>query len=322
MKHLIAPMALAIAATSAAAQDTTRQTVALPPFGEMLVISDRITGYESVDYVIDASAGQIISVDLQSDGAAAYFNILPDGDPAAIFVGSTEGNVADVAAPADGTYLVRVYQMRASARRDEVAQYSVAVALTAPEMADGLNGGPDYWAVTGISVGSSLNLREGPDTRYAVVGQLDRGDTLQNRGCRMSGPTRWCDVRETGTGLTGWVAGQFLTETAAPPPPASDADGPVGIGIPFDATGRVTCSIPAGAAPASCPFGVIRQGPGNAGVWITLPDREVQQLLFEGGALVTGSPAQTFTADREGDTFIVNFGPNRFEVPDAVIFGG
>ena len=98
--------------------------------------------------------------------------------------------------------------------------------------------------------------------------------------------------------------------------------GLIGIGIPFDATGLISCNVPAAAEAALCPFGVIRQGPGNAGVWITLPQNQQQQLLFEDGDLVTGSPANDFNVEIESDNYLVTFGDNRFVIPEAVVFGG
>ena len=317
MKVWLAVTLSASIGTAVAAQEA----LTFPEMGSVQVIEGQITGGDFVDYLVSAKQSQIISVDLQSTRASAFFNIQPLGDPVALFVGSRDGDVADIPAPSDGDYIIRVYQMRVTARRGETADYSIGISIGAPEFADGLFGGPDYWAVTGISADSNLNLRAGPDTRYAVTGQLDSGDVLQNNGCRLTGDMRWCSIRETGTGLTGWVAGQYLSETAPPVAP-SNPDGLIGIGIPFDATGLISCNVPAAAEAALCPFGVIRQGPGNAGVWITLPQNQQQQLLFEDGDLVTGSPANDFNVEIESDNYLVTFGDNRFVIPEAVVFGG
>ena len=82
------------------------------------------------------------------------------------------------------------------------------------DFADGLMGGPDFWAVTGLAIGDTLNLRAGPSTDNKVIGRLAEGEILRNLGCRMTGKQRWCQV-ETPVGA-GWVAGRFLRESGAP----------------------------------------------------------------------------------------------------------
>ena len=54
---------------------------------------------------------------------------------------------------------------------------------------------------------------------------------------------RWSVViPATHTGVTGWVAGRYLVESAAPRRPAMAEGGPIGNGVPFDATGLVPCA--------------------------------------------------------------------------------
>jgi hypothetical protein len=53
----------------------------------------KVKGYESVDYVLEASKGQHMSVSMNTDNASSYFNILAPGESeAAMFIGSTSGN--------------------------------------------------------------------------------------------------------------------------------------------------------------------------------------------------------------------------------------
>lgn len=289
--------------------------------GELRLIDGRITGDQIVDYEFSARRGQILSVDLQASNTGTYFNILPKGEDAAIFIGSTSGAVADVPAPADGDYVVRTYLVRAAARRDEKTSYTLGIGLGAPEFADGLSGGPDYWAVN-VDPGAALNLREGPATRYPSVAPLRNGDVLQNRGCRLTGGERWCSVRVSGVGTTGWTAGNYLVETGAPRTPETPAGGPVGNGNPFDATGMVPCAMGDNQPMQQCPFGVIRSGPGNAGVWIALGNGEERQFLFEGGSPVATSPAVPFDVNVESDTTVLRVGTQSFRIPAAVVNGG
>lgn len=304
-----------------AAQDIPQQPVSFEAPGSYSRIDGTLSGDQIIDYVVTAEAGQTLSVDILTETPPVYFNILPASGEVALFVGSTSGAVADVPLAETGPYRVRLYLMRSAARRDEMGIYDIGLALTPPEFADGLRGGPDFWSVSGLQAGSTLNLRAGPDTRYAVRGLLRRGDIVQNQSCRLTGDQRWCQIRAQGTGQTGWVAGQYLSEAAAPNQPAALPGGPKGNGTPFDATGLVPCAL-AGQVPGNCPFGVIRDGPGNAGVWIATGGGAERQILFEGGAPVAVSPATAFTHTQSGDSFVILIAGARFDIPLAVIDGG
>ncbi len=79
-------------------------------------LSGSIIGDEYVDYVLGASAGQMMNVGLAVEGSngsgTVYFNILPPGsDGVAIYNGSINGNDAFVELPDSGDYRIRVYHM-------------------------------------------------------------------------------------------------------------------------------------------------------------------------------------------------------------------
>jgi uncharacterized protein YgiM (DUF1202 family) len=84
---------------------------------------------------------------------------------------------------------------------------------------DDLSGGPDYWAVRGLPRGETLNVRRDPSAKSPALATLSEGEVVRNLGCRMSGSTRWCNIRSiTGMDVTGWVSARFLQEAAAPKP--------------------------------------------------------------------------------------------------------
>jgi uncharacterized protein YraI len=86
------------------------------------------------------------------------------------------------------------------------------------DYADGLAGGPDFWEVTGLAPGDTLNLRIGPSTGDRVVGELDAGDVVRNFGCGRVSGQRWCQVAGPGDpGSEGWVAGRYLRESSYEP---------------------------------------------------------------------------------------------------------
>lgn len=300
------------------AAQTVQQVV---PAAEGLVLTGTVTGDQTVSYAVQAAAGQRLSVDLSSTNGGLTFNILPQGSDSALFIGATSGNVADVPVSAAGTYVVQVALVRAAARRGESASYTLGIGLGGADFADSLAGGPDWWAVSGVTSGA-LNIRSGPGTRYAAVGKAQNGEVMQNLGCRMSGQTRWCRVRVDGSGVQGWAAGTFLAETAAPQAATVPAGGPKGEGAAFDATGEISCAPAAGQDMRPCPFGVVRSGPGNAGVWIALGGGAERQILFEGGKPVATNVAAALEYDDAGGVFLVRIGDERYDIPEAVVNGG
>jgi hypothetical protein len=93
-------------------------------------IKSRIKGYETVDYLLGAKAGQTMRVALQTNNGANYFNVLPPESDAAIAIGANLGNKWAGTLPVDGDYTVRVYLMRSAARRNEVANYTLSVGIS------------------------------------------------------------------------------------------------------------------------------------------------------------------------------------------------
>ena len=321
IKRMAAWMLLVGMVGPALAQESRVDIIDLDGLKKLHLIKDTITGREIVDYQVAGEHSQILSVDLMTSNSANYFNVLPSGSNEALFVGSTQGTVADVRLPESGTYVIRVYLMRSAARRGDTANYSLGISLGPPEFADGLSGGPDYWKVS-AGGGYALNLRAGPSTRYEAIGKLGNGEVLQNQGCRLTGDERWCAIRAAHSGVTGWVAGRHLVESAAPRSPAMTEADPVGNGVPFDATGFVPCAARAGQPMRQCPFGVVREGPGNAGLWISLGNKMERQILFEGGSPVTTNSTETLSFEKTGDLFLIRVGDERFEIPEAAVSGG
>lgn len=120
-----------------------------------------IKGDRTIDYKLHAKAGQTMSVTLKTSNAANYFNVLPPGSTdVAIFVGSSGGNAWTGPLPADGEYTIRVYLMRSAARRNEAANYTLAVAIT---------GSASPAAAMGAAPASDAKVKGTP---YHAVGQV------------------------------------------------------------------------------------------------------------------------------------------------------
>lgn len=224
--------ALVLAASPAAAQREARVTFA--PGAAAATLDGRIRGNEGVTYILGARAGQRMRITFTPSNASANFNVFAPGQATAIFMGAAGGHSFDGVLPATGDYRIQVYLMRSAARRNESASYKIRFAIAggastaapAPDFADGQAGGPDFWRVAGVSAGDRLNLRAGPSAKDAVVARLANGTLLRNLGCRGSGTARWCRVATPGGATSGWVAGRFLVEGAAPGAASGASGGP------------------------------------------------------------------------------------------------
>lgn len=88
-----------------------------------------IRGYQFRDYKVVVRAGQMLRVNMTRLSGSPYFNVLEPGQrDVAIFVGSSSGSSFEARTAQNGAYTIRVYQMRATARRNETASYRLTIA--------------------------------------------------------------------------------------------------------------------------------------------------------------------------------------------------
>ena len=225
------------------ARDIRTERVQFKQGANSAIIEGKITGYETVDYVLVARAGQSMNVSMSTDNDANYFNIFPPGEnEVAMFNGATSGNRYEGVLPETGDYKVRVYLMRSAARRKEVARYRLEMIVAA--------GG-------------------------------NRSD------------------------------------------PSGDALVP---GTPYHATGEIPCAMGRGQPTGPCPFGVKRQGNGSGLVTVTKPDRRTRAIVFRNGQPTGYDESEAdrgaFSVEKQNDLSIIHIGDERYEIPDAVIWGG
>ena len=120
-----------IAAVAQAGDPKIREVQVQFPKGETgATLKGKLKGDESVDYKVRATAGQSMVIVFKPGNSSAYFNVLPPGSDAAIFIGSTSGNRYEGTLAADGTYTIRVYLMRNAARRNESSSYTLEVGVS------------------------------------------------------------------------------------------------------------------------------------------------------------------------------------------------
>ena len=89
-----------------------------------------IKGDQSRNYIVDARAGQTLTVDFKPTNASAYFNVTAPGADSAMFIGSSSGNRFSGPLTVSGRHVVQVYLMRNAARRNEVANYILTIGVT------------------------------------------------------------------------------------------------------------------------------------------------------------------------------------------------
>jgi hypothetical protein len=256
---LAAALILSLGTATTTLSQERDEVVKFPAGSSGTSIKGRLKGDATVNYILGASAGQQMNVDMTTNNASLYFNVTPKGAAEAMFIGSTMGNSFADALPASGDYVIQVYLMRNAARRNESADYTLKISIgsgsgavapsdtPAPDFADGDAGGPDYWQIMGTS--GTVNLRALPSTSDAIVAKLAVGTIMRNLGCAGAGGDRWCQVQTMDGTLQGWIAGRLLVEAAAPTEAGSGGAAPTG-GAP-DVFQRPTGEIEVGW-PSGC----------------------------------------------------------------------
>jgi len=122
------------------------------------------------------------------------------------------------------------------------------------------------------------------------------------------------------------TASYRLEMIVASQPSGSENQDALVAGTPYHATGQVSCTMQAGQPTGSCDFGVVREGQGSGMVTITKPDGRTRTIFFTDGQATGYDMSQAdpgeFRASKEGDMYIIWIGEERYEFPEAVIYGG
>lgn len=135
---LVAVVVFLASLSSVAADGIERRAIKFAKGASSATVKGSIKGDKTIDYALRAKAGQQMAVSLKSGHSAAYFNVLPPGSKGeAIFIGANEGSDYKGALPADGEYRIRVFLVRAAARRGEKADFTLTVGVTGAPSAQG-----------------------------------------------------------------------------------------------------------------------------------------------------------------------------------------
>lgn len=118
----------AVSATPAEIEGITNTRLSFAPGTSSARIEAAITGYETVDYLLNVKQGQAMNISMASPNLAAYFNLLEPGETeVAVYNGSMSDslNMFEGVAAKSGDYRIRVYLYRNAARRNETAPYTL-----------------------------------------------------------------------------------------------------------------------------------------------------------------------------------------------------
>lgn len=93
--------------------------------------SNTVTGYGSADFYVKASGGQLMSAKLTSTNKSLYFLVLKDlTTMEAVADDARDATEWSGQLPQDGTYIVRVFLVRAEARRNKKpVKFSLNIAV-------------------------------------------------------------------------------------------------------------------------------------------------------------------------------------------------
>lgn len=170
-----------------ASSDARVQALGIVADARPAVIRATIKGRDYVDYRVSGGAGQLFTVSLKASNRQNYFNVLPPGRDAAMFIGSSSGQVFSRALPADGEYTVRVYLMRAAARRNETSRYALSVSLAGKPLApipaskDAVLPGAPYHASAVVPCRQAGDALNSECQAYVIRRSFDGTATLEIR---------------------------------------------------------------------------------------------------------------------------------------------
>jgi hypothetical protein len=123
---------IALLLTAAAHADEVQRTqrIAFARGKTSAAIDGSVHGYDTIDYKLEASKGQTMSVVLKSKNTSAYFNVIPPNSTDALFIGAVRGDKWSGTLPTTGDYTVHVYLTDDAARRAETAKFTLDVSVT------------------------------------------------------------------------------------------------------------------------------------------------------------------------------------------------
>jgi len=186
-----------VAATVAAQPPIRTERIKFAKGATSAMIKGQVKGDADVDYLVRAGAGQTISVSLKPSNRSNYFNVLPPGSKdVAMHVGQTGEDYTGVL-PTDGDYTIRVYLVRAAARRNETSTYTLTVSVSGKALK------PTAAAVDAVIPGTAFHAS-------APIPCLPYIDTLRDK------QPRQCEAFVIRRGFDGTATVEIPQENSVP----------------------------------------------------------------------------------------------------------
>lgn len=197
------------------------------------------------------------------------------------------------------------------------AGQTMSVSLKTGNEANNFNvlppGSNDVAIFVGSSGGREWTGKLEADGAYTIRVYLERSAARRNEKA---------DFALT-VGITGAAAGPSKSGAAVA---GASPEERAGMGK-FDANGTIPCAQAKGQPMGQCAFGVARGGAGTATLVVTRPDGRKRMIFFDKGKATGADLSQAdgnmeFRATKEADLYRIQAGNERYEIPEAAIFGG
>lgn len=169
----------------------------------------------------------------------------------------------------------------------------------------------DATFVNVFGISDRLRIHSAPGADASVVGRVEAGTLLRNKGCQTGSAHDWCNVVFLDASRTeGWAAAEYLEPASA----ALRAGQRV-----FDEIGTLTCMETEGGAATECDFGIARDRDGTAVLTVFRADGGERVLTFQNGAFAFADTSEAgggfdAAAEVDGDLIIVSVGGETYRV--------
>jgi hypothetical protein len=155
--------------------------VQFPKGASSVTVTGELKGYSDIDYLVSAGAGQTMTATLKVSNRSAYFNVLPLGSKEVAMFAPQTGERFLRLLPADGDYTIRVYLIRAAARRNETSKFALTVSVTGKRLPptsaskDAVLPGTPYHARTEIACVPAIEKYRGKKAQRCQTFVIRRG---------------------------------------------------------------------------------------------------------------------------------------------------